>query len=134
MVFKRVYNPSYSTQIFFTSRASLTGVKISTATLKQYQTESRRSDRKRNRRIKKEHSKAGKNSERKLKTRTIDIPVPLIEYLNEYQPLPNPYNLYLFPSRERKALSRSMADKLLRAACQLIGIEGVSTHSFRRTA
>ena len=70
----------------------------------------------------------------KLKTRTIDIPVPLIEYLASYQPPLNPYNLYLFPSREGKALSRSMADKLLRTACRRIGVEGVSTHSFRRTA
>ena len=70
----------------------------------------------------------------KLKTRTIDIPVPLLRYLDEYQLPPLPYNPYLFPSREGKALSRSMADKLLRAACRRIGVEGVSTHSFRRTA
>ena len=70
----------------------------------------------------------------KLKTRTIDIPEPLKQYLDEYQPAPNPYNPYLFPSRQGLALSRSMADKLLRAACQRIGFEGVSTHSFRRTA
>ncbi len=70
----------------------------------------------------------------KLKTRTIDIPAPLVEYLAEYQPPPNPYNRSLFPSREGKPLSRSMADKLLRAACRRIGVEGVSTHSFRRTA
>ena len=57
----------------------------------------------------------------KLKTRTINIPVPLIEYLASYQPPPNPYNPYLFPSREGKALSRSMTDKLLSAACRKIG-------------
>ena len=28
----------------------------------------------------------------KLKTRTIDIPTPLKQYLDEYQPAPNPYN------------------------------------------
>ena len=39
-----------------------------------------------------------------------------------------------FPSRVGKALSRFMADKILRAACKSIGVEGVSTHSFRRTA
>ena len=70
----------------------------------------------------------------KLSTRTIDIPEPLKQYLDEYQPVPNPYNLHLFPSRLGKALSRSMADKTLRAACKRIGVEGVSTHSFRRTA
>ena len=70
----------------------------------------------------------------KLKTRTIDIPGSLTKYLAEYSPLPNPYNPYLFPSRISKPLTRSMADKLLRAACSRIGVEGVSTHSFRRTA
>ncbi len=70
----------------------------------------------------------------KLKTRTIDVPPPLMGYLGEYQPPANPYNPYLFPSREGKALTRSMADKLLRDACRRIGVEGVSTHSFRRTA
>ncbi len=28
----------------------------------------------------------------KLKTRTIDLPAPLVEYLEEYLPPPNPYN------------------------------------------
>ena len=41
---------------------------------------------------------------------------------------PNLYNPYLFPSREGKHLTRIMADKILRAACKRIGIEGVSTH------
>jgi integrase/recombinase XerD len=70
----------------------------------------------------------------KLKTRNIDTPIPLIEYLAEYEPPPNEYNPHLFPSREGKSLTRFMADKILRAACQRIGVEGVSTHSFRRTA
>ncbi len=69
----------------------------------------------------------------KLKTRTIDTPVALVEYLAEYES-PNEYNPYLFPSRAGKPLTRIMADKILRAACKRIGIEGVSTHSFRRTA
>lgn len=58
----------------------------------------------------------------------------MIQYLAEYEPPPNPYNPYLFPSRAGKPLTRFMADKILRAACKRIGIEGVSTHSFRRTA
>ncbi len=70
----------------------------------------------------------------KLKTRTIDTPVALSQYLDEYEPPPNEYNPYLFPSREGKHLTRISADKILRAACKRIGIEGVSTHSFRRTA
>ncbi len=69
----------------------------------------------------------------KLKTRTIDTPVALLEYLAEYES-PNEYNPYLFPSRAGQPLTRIMADKILRAACKRIGIEGVSTHSFRRTA
>ncbi len=70
----------------------------------------------------------------KLKTRTIDTPPLLVKYLDEYSPPDNPYNPYLFPSRVGKPLTRWMADKLLRAACKRIGVEGVSTHSFRRTA
>ncbi len=70
----------------------------------------------------------------KLKTRTIDTPVALLQYLDEYSPPPNEYNPYLFPSRAGKHLTRIMADKILRSACKRIGIEGVSTHSFRRTA
>ncbi len=31
-------------------------------------------------------------------------------------------------------LTRFMADKILKAACSRVGLEGVSTHSFRRTA
>lgn len=33
-----------------------------------------------------------------------------------------------------EGLTRFMADKNLRYACKHIGVEGVSTHSFRRTA
>ncbi|WP_442940612.1 tyrosine-type recombinase/integrase [Nostoc sp.] len=33
-----------------------------------------------------------------------------------------------------KRLTRFVADKILRNACKHIGVEGVSTHSFRRTA
>ncbi len=58
----------------------------------------------------------------------------MVKYLDEYEPPPNEYNPYLFPSREGKPLTRIMADKILRAACKRIDVEGVSTHSFRRTA
>ena len=70
----------------------------------------------------------------KLKTRAIDIPPALQAYLSDYKYPISYYNPYLFPSREGKALSRFMADKILRSACQRIGVDGVSTHSFRRTA
>lgn len=43
---------------------------------------------------------------------------------------------YLFPARcgVSKTLSRNTADKTLKLACSRLGIKGVSTHSFRRTA
>ena len=68
----------------------------------------------------------------KLKSRTVDIPPALAEFLADYQP---PSEGALFPGMHgRGHLSRYMADRILRAACGRIGIEGVSTHSFRRTA
>ena len=68
----------------------------------------------------------------KLKTRTVDIPPPLAQILAEYEPRSDGA---LFPGMHgRGHLSRYMADKILRAACERIGIDGVSTHSFRRTA
>ena len=43
---------------------------------------------------------------------------------------------YLFPSKRdlTKAVTRVAADKMLRAACANAGYNGVSTHSFRRSA
>jgi integrase/recombinase XerD len=68
----------------------------------------------------------------KLKTRNVDIPLALGELLAAYQP---PVEGVLFPGMHgRGILTRYAADKILKAACQRIGIEGVSTHSFRRTA
>lgn len=42
----------------------------------------------------------------------------------------------LFPGMRGKSptLTRFMADKILKAACDRVGSEGISTHSFRRTA
>lgn len=74
----------------------------------------------------------------KKKTRTIPIndklKAILSAYLKEYKP-----DNYLFPCGSNSNgkfphLSRDWADKVLREACQRIGVEGVSTHSFRRTA
>ena len=70
----------------------------------------------------------------KLKTREVDIPPALAAILHDYHPRPNPYNPFLFPSRCNQNLTRYAADKILRKACKRIGIKGVSTHSFRRTA
>lgn len=68
----------------------------------------------------------------KLKTRTIEIEAGLAAMLADYQPKPGA----MFPGKRGLTLymTRFMADKILRAACARVGIEGVSTHSFRRTA
>ena len=41
---------------------------------------------------------------------------------------------YLFPGRGDAPISRQACDKALRAACDRLGFDGFSTHSFRRTA
>ena len=67
----------------------------------------------------------------KLKTREVAITPALAKFFQEYTPADGA----LFPGMHgRGHLSRFMADKLLKAACHRIGVEGVSTHSFRRTA
>jgi integrase/recombinase XerD len=73
------------------------------------------------------------NSKGKLDTRTIPVIEDLRGYLKAY-PLPG-QGEYLFPGRNGRAhLHPDSASHLLRKACQRIGLEGVSTHSFRRTA
>lgn len=70
----------------------------------------------------------------KLKTRVVDIQPGLAQLLAEYQPAKQGL---LFPGqlgRNSPTLTRFMADKILRDACKRVGLEGVSTHSFRRTA
>lgn len=76
------------------------------------------------------------NTKGQLATRTI----PAIEDLRSLLTFwyPNAGLTYLFPGCHRnhhwKHLHCDSADKILRAACDRIGLEGVSTHSFRRTA
>ena len=73
----------------------------------------------------------------KKRTRMIPITDPLQglidPFLKEYQP-----KSFLFPSfhnaKTTKHLTRAGADLILKAACQRVGLVGVSTHSFRRTA
>lgn len=73
----------------------------------------------------------------KRRTRIIPINDPLqglLEaYLREYKP-----KSFLFPghhnAKTKKPLTRAAADLILKDACQRIGLSGVSTHSFRRTA
>ena len=69
----------------------------------------------------------------KLKTRAVDIPPALAAILTDYQP-PKPGALFPGLRGVTERLTRFAADKVLKNACQRIGIEGVSTHSFRRTA
>ena len=68
----------------------------------------------------------------KLKTRVVDIQPGLAQLLAEYPTSPGA----LFPGMRGRSLTltRFMADKILKAACDRVGLVGVSTHSFRRTA
>ena len=68
----------------------------------------------------------------KLKTRVVDIQPGLAQLMAEYQPSPGA----LFPGMRgvSEHLTRFAADKILKTACEHVGLFGVSTHSFRRTA
>ena len=73
------------------------------------------------------------NSKGKLASRTIPTSEDLRHLLGQYRP--NTDNEYLFPGRWNKGhLHPDSASLILRNACRSIGLEGVSTHSFRRTA
>ena len=73
------------------------------------------------------------NSKGKLASRTIPTSEDLRHLLGQYRP--NSENEYLFPGRWNKGhLHPDSASLILRNACRSIGLEGVSTHSFRRTA
>lgn len=69
----------------------------------------------------------------KLKTRSIAISPALRRFLDNYHP---PKAGPMFPGRwgVSEFISRNTADKILRNACKVVGLEGVSTHSFRRSA
>lgn len=73
------------------------------------------------------------NTKGKQDTREIQIHPKLKGYLEAYQP--DIKKEHLFPGRHgRGHIHKASADKILRDACQRLGLEGVSTHSFRRTA
>ncbi|MGK7939381.1 MAG: tyrosine-type recombinase/integrase [Crocosphaera sp.] len=78
------------------------------------------------------------NTKGKQDTREIDIHPRLTQYLQEYKdsyPSLNKYNPNLFPGRHgRGHIHKASADRILRGICKKLEIEGVSTHSFRRTA
>lgn len=64
-------------------------------------------------------------------TRSIPLHPQLKEYLETYNPKPG----IVFPGRHgRGQMTRAAADLILKAACERLGLVGVSTHSFRRTA
>ncbi len=69
----------------------------------------------------------------KLKTRVVDIQPGLAQLLAEYQLVKEGA---LFPGMRGRSptLTRFAADKVLRSGCKRVKLEGVSTHSFRRTA
>jgi integrase/recombinase XerD len=72
------------------------------------------------------------NTKGKLQTRSLHIHPVLGCLLNTYAPASG----YLFPGMAGRSphLTRYTADKILRAACRRVGLQGISTHSFRRTA
>lgn len=74
------------------------------------------------------------NTKGQLGTRTLPIVADLRAFLIAYYPEAG--NPYLFPGRYDKNgyLNSDSAARVLRKACTRVGIEGVSTHSFRRTA
>ncbi len=76
-----------------------------------------------------------KNSTKGKKgSRSLPISPNLEKILKEYLAVTSPGE-YLFPGRfKTKPLTTAYADLVLRQACQKLGIKGVSTHSFRRTA
>ena len=64
-------------------------------------------------------------------TRQVGISEGLAHFLEQYD---GPGEGYLFPGRHgRSHITRAGAHKILNEACGCVGLEGVSTHSFRRT-
>ncbi|MEA5559312.1 tyrosine-type recombinase/integrase [Nodularia spumigena] len=72
------------------------------------------------------------NTKGKLATRSIPVIEDLRRLLADYSRLAG--NVYLFPGRSNGHISHDSAARILRKACEQVGIIGVSTHSFRRTA
>jgi integrase/recombinase XerD len=72
------------------------------------------------------------NTKGKLATRTIPVIEDLRQILSNYYPQAG--KIYLFPGRSDGHISHDSAARILRVACSDVGIIGVSTHSFRRTA
>ena len=76
------------------------------------------------------------NTKGKQSTREIQVHPQLKEYLAEHHKC-DPWHTrpHRFPGRHgRGSIHKASADKILRDTCYRLEIEGVSTHSFRRTA
>lgn len=86
-----------------------------------------------NRRVRPELIIRKANTKGKLATRTLPVGEELLSLLVDYNP-PS-YQWFLFPGRHGKGhINPDSAARILREACKTVGIEGASTHSFRRTA
>jgi integrase/recombinase XerD len=72
------------------------------------------------------------NTKGKLATRSLPVIEDLRQILSSYHP--HAGGVYLFPGRSDGHISEDSAARILRIACKEVGIIGVSTHSFRRTA
>ena len=72
------------------------------------------------------------NTKGKLATRSIPVIEDLRKILANYYPQTS--GEYLFPGRSDGHISEDSAARILRQACHRVGVEGASTHSFRRTA
>lgn len=76
------------------------------------------------------------NTKGKQDTREIQVHPQLKEYLEEHHKSDLWHTRpHLFPGRHgRGSIHKASADRILREACRKLEIEGVSTHSFRRTS
>lgn len=73
------------------------------------------------------------NTKGKKETREVQVHPTLRQYLEDYNP--DRKKEFLFPGRHGLShIHKASADLILRQTCLKLGIEGVSTHSFRRTA
>lgn len=71
----------------------------------------------------------------KIQTRQLEIPPTLLQLLEWYEGMPK--TGYIFPAHAKAVnqgfLSTVQAHRILKGACERVGLDGVSTHSFRRS-
>lgn len=73
------------------------------------------------------------NTKGKLAARAVPVIEELRSLLVKYKP--NSRDSFLFPGRHGKGhINSESASRILRETCEMVDFEGVSTHSFRRTA